>query len=190
VHCRSCEEENSETAKFCQACGTALAEHDDPVEASPAETAPQPQPAANASPAAPAPAPEPVVTPAAPVQSSAPNAHPKFAPITVEQAEALLQSEKRYPWVSVPAGAVSFVALLAGLAAVDSRSSYFLPLSILGAAVIYLGTHFLLLPAMWPAKIHCPQCGKFVPISRHALPKSRWPWACPHCNQELAPKPA
>ena len=198
MQCVSCGQENSESAKFCQNCGRGLAEQGEPSEAPAVEALPEPMAATDAS----AEAITPAVGPAPSVASAAPTAeeetpqvlpasiHPKFAPITVEQAAALLHSEKRYPWISVPAGVVSFVALLAGLAALDSQGSYYLPVSILTAAAIYLGTHFLLLPAVWPATVHCPHCGKQVPTAKNALPKVLWPWACPHCNQELAPEPA
>jgi zinc-ribbon domain len=195
VHCVSCGTENSEEEKFCQACGTALAE----AGASIGEVSEEMEPgsqvaAADAPPAAPEAPVEPTLAPAALAQATqaptTPNGHPRFAPITLDQAAALLESEKRYPWISVPAGVVSFIILMVALGYADSQGSYYFPVSILCAAAIYVGTHFLLLPAVWPATVRCPHCAKIVPTSKHALPKVLWPWACPHCNQELAPQPA
>jgi len=191
MQCVGCGADNPEEAKFCLECGQGLTPESSPADPSP--LAAQEVPAADPEPPESSPAqevvtavdsaPAPVAEPMQPMMA----AHPRFAPPSLDQAVALVESEKRYPKISVPVGIGSFVILLIALGLLDDRGSYFLPVSILGAAVIYLGTHFLLLPAVWPPTILCPHCGKQVPTAKNALPRGVWPWACPHCRQELVP---
>lgn len=194
--CIQCGADNPENAKFCGACGVTFEGGPSGASATVApETAENTEAAPQASPQetrAPAGAEPEVADPGGELPSAAPAvpaaaAPPRFAPPSLEQAVALLEAEKRYPWIAVPVGLLAFLIFVVTLLILPNASTYFVPLSILGATAIYLATQFYLLPFFRPAFVRCPHCSGNVPQAKEALPKAAWLWACPHCRQELVP---
>lgn len=214
VLCASCGADNLETAEVCNGCGkplasghpedstnppsatdevaTASAEATEEVEQTGGNVAPIEEPEVVEAQADDslfeADVPVAAETPQASstlTEAALPAAHPKFAPPSLEQAATLVETEKHYPWISIPVGVFFFVVLLLVLGWADKQGTYFIPVSIVGAAAIYLATQFYLLPLFRPAVVRCPHCGKDVPMAKEALPRALWPWACPHCRQPL-----
>lgn len=193
--CIHCGADNPENAKFCSACGKTVEDGASEEAATiTSETVENPQAAPQVSSQAGVAAGAVEETtepgeelPSAPLAVPESSARPQFAPPSLEQAVALLESEKRYPWVAIPVGLLSFLIFVVILVSLPNASTYFVPLSILGATAIYLATQFYLLPFFRPAFIRCRHCSGSVPQAKEALPKAVWPWSCPHCRQELVP---
>ena len=209
MFCIACGADNPAQGKFCYACGKPLITA--PVESQPAATVvappapdppavpnPRPAPAAEPTPTPtptpvpapviPAPQPPPAAAPVQPPAAPALGAHPQFAPPSLDQAFALVESEKRYKWVSIPIGVVGFGIAFYAFFNTPAVANFAFILAVVAGGVVYFGAHFFLLPVIMPPTVVCPHCRKQVAMSRDALPKGVWPWACPHCHQELVPK--